>query len=42
MFPGETDEDPITTLPKNNFDLETLVNEILCSEEGEGFNNYIC
>lgn len=36
MFPGETDEDLITTPTKNNLDLETSVNEVLCSEEGEG------
>lgn len=35
MFPGETEENLITTLTKNNFDLETSVNEVLCSEEGE-------
>ena len=35
IFPGETEEDLITTLTKNNFDLETSVNEVLCSEEGE-------
>lgn len=36
MFPGETEEDLITTLTKNNFDLETSVNQVLSSEEGEG------
>ena len=36
MFPGEAEEDLITTLRKNNFDLETSVNEVLSSEEGEG------
>lgn len=36
MFPGETEEDLITTLTKNNFDLETSVNQVLSSEEDEG------
>lgn len=36
MFPGETEEDLITTLTKNNFDLETSVNQFLSSEEDEG------
>ena len=35
MFPGESEEDLIATLRKNNFDLETSVNDVLCSEAGE-------
>ena len=35
MFQGETEEDFIATLTKNNFHLETSVNEVLCSEAGE-------
>ena len=35
MFPGETKEDLITTLAKNNFDLELSVNEVLCNKAGD-------
>lgn len=35
MFPGETEEYLITTLTKNNFDLETSVNGGLCSKAGK-------
>lgn len=34
MFPGETQEDLLITLTKNNFDLEISVNELLCSKAG--------
>ena len=35
MFPGETENDLIATLTRNNFDLEISVNDVLCSEGGE-------
>lgn len=34
MFPGETEEDLIRILTKNNFDLEKSANDILCSNAG--------
>ena len=34
MFPGETEEDLVRILTKNNFDLEKSANDILCSNAG--------
>lgn len=34
MFPGETEEDLVLILTKNNFDLEKSANDILCSNAG--------